>query len=103
VTESVLGSVIAEHTGDVGVISKESRDHFVVGPALGKVTEEFSGARWQYTPLVNEPTHRTGGANGEDILETEITEAGQTKPDGTVPSGLEGLTDERGEALMIVP
>ena len=102
-TASLLGSVIAEQTGDVGVISKEAQDHFVVGPALGKVTEEFAGARWQYTPLVNVPTHQTGGANGEHFLLSELTEWGKTEPDGTVPSGLEGVANEKSEALMITP
>jgi hypothetical protein len=102
-TTSLYGSVIAEQTGDVGAISKEAQEHFVVGPALGKVTEEFAGAHWEYTPLVNVPTDQAGGTNGEHFLLSEITEAGRTKPDGTVPSGLEGVTDEKGEALMITP
>jgi len=100
---SLLGSVIAEHTGDVGVISKEAQDHFVVGPALGTATEEWAGTRWEYTPLVNVPTNQTGGSNGEHFLRSEITEIGHTEPAGTLPSGLEGVTNEKGEALMIVP
>jgi hypothetical protein len=100
---TLLGSVTAEHTGDVGVISKEAQDHFVVGPALGTVTEEWAGARWEYTPLVNVPTNQTGGANGEHFLSSEITEFGHTEPAGTLPSGLEGVTDEKSEALMITP
>jgi hypothetical protein len=100
---TLLGSVIAEHTGDVGVISKEAQDHFVVGPTLGTVTEEWAGARWEYTPLVNVPTNETGGANAEHFLSSEITEFGHTEPAGTVPSGLEGVADEKSEALMITP
>ncbi len=33
---NVLGSVIAEHTGNVNSINKESADHFVVGHGLGE-------------------------------------------------------------------
>jgi hypothetical protein len=99
-TTNVLGSVIAEHTGNVGVISKESQDHFVVGPGLGEV-EYAPGAK--YTPLVNIPTHKTGGPNGEHFLLSEITEAGHTEPAGTLPSGQEGTANDKGEALMIKP
>ena len=102
-TTNLLGSVIAERTGDVGVISKESQEHFVVGPAWGEVTWEVSFGTVKYTPLVNLPTHQTGGPNDEHYLESEITEPGHMEPYGTLPSGLEGITDERGEALMIVP
>lgn len=102
-TVGLFGSVIAERTGDVGVISKEAQEHFVVGEALGKVTEECERARWEYTPLVNVPTHQTGGGSGEHFLLSELLEAGKAEADCTVPSGLEGLTDEKGEALMIIP
>jgi len=99
-TTNVLGSVIAEHTGDVGVISKEAQDHFVVGPGLGEV--EYAPGQ-KYTPLVNIPTHKSGGANGEHFLLSEITEAGHSEPAGTLPSGQEGTANEKGEALMITP
>ena len=80
------------------MISKEAQDHFVVGPALGKTTKECEGARWEYTPLVNVPTHQTGGATGEHFLSSELTEAGQTKAICTVPSGLEGVTEREGRS-----
>jgi hypothetical protein len=99
-TSNVLGSVIAEHTGNVGTINKESVDHFVVGPGLGEV-EYAPGAK--YTPLVNIPTHQTGGPNGEHFLLTEITEAGHTEPAGTLPSGQEGTAADKGEALEVTP
>ncbi len=99
-TVNLLGSVIAEHTGDVGAISKESADHFVVGPGLGEVE---SAPGHKYTPIVNIPTRQTGGPAGEDFLRSEITEVGRTEPSGTLPSGREGVTDEKSEALMITP
>ncbi len=102
-TTNLLGSVIAERTGDVGEISKEAQDHFVVGPAWGEVTWKMPFGPVKYTPLVNLPTHQTGGPNDEHFLESEITEAGHMEPYGTLPSGLEGVTNEKGEALMITP
>jgi hypothetical protein len=103
VTMSLLGSVIAEQTGDVGAISKGLQEHFLIGPALGRVTEECAGARWEYTPLFNVPTHRTGGANGEHFLRSELTEYGKTESNCTVPSALESVVSEKTEALMITP
>jgi hypothetical protein len=103
-TTNVLGSVIAEHTGDVGVIGKEAQDHLVVGEGIGEIEGEgLFGHPTKYSPLVNIPTHKTGGATGEHFLRSEITEVGQTKPRGTYPSGLEGVANEKGEALMITP
>ncbi len=99
-TTNVLGSVIAEHTGDVGVIDKEAQDHYVVGPGLGEV--EYAPGQ-KYTPLVNIPTHKAGGVNGEHFLLSEITEAGHSEAAGTLPSGQEGVANEKGEALMIAP
>jgi len=96
----VHGSVIAEHTGNVGVISKESADHFEVGPELGEV--EFAPGK-KYTPIVNNPTHVTGGAPGEHFLITEVTEAGHEKPAGNLPSGQEGVANDKGEAIMVKP
>ncbi len=102
-TQNLLGSVIAERTGDVGVISKEAQDHFVVGPGLGEQTWEGRHGPVKYTPLVNIPTHGTSGADGEHFLRAEVTEAGRTEPTGTLPVGQEATLDEKGEALMIVP
>ena len=102
-TLNLLGSVIAEHTGDIGVISKEAQDHFVVGPGLGQIEGKGRHGQIIYTPLVNIPTHKTGGAAGEHFLSAEITEAGQTEPFGTIPVGQEATLNEKGEALMITP
>ncbi len=99
-TSVVHGSVISEHTGDVGVISKEAADHYEVGPELGEV--EFAPGK-KYTPIVNNPTHVTGGAPGEHFLITEVTEAGHEKPAGNLPSGQEGVANEKGEPLMVKP
>jgi hypothetical protein len=97
---NVLGSVIAEHTGNVGVISKESADHFVVGPGLGEV--EYAPGH-KYTPLVNIPTDVAGGTPGEHFLLSEITEAEASEPAGTLPSGQEGTAADKGEAIMVKP
>ncbi len=105
-TQNLLGSVIAEHTGDVGVISKESQDHFVVGPGLGEIEGESINndkALVKYTPLVNLPTHKTGGATGEHFLGFGFMEIGGTETSPAYPSGLEGVVGEKGEALMIAP
>jgi len=97
---NVLGSVIAEHTGNVGTISKTSADNFIVGPGLGEV--EYAPGH-KYTPLVNIPTHVSGGVNGEHFLLSEITEAEATEPAGTLPSGQEGLANDKGEAIEVKP
>jgi len=96
-TNNVLGSVIAEQTGDIGTISKESTDHFVIAPGLGEV--EYAPGH-KYTPLVNNPTHFTGGAPGEHFLSSEITEAGSTETH-TLPSGQVAEAKTKGEALEV--
>jgi hypothetical protein len=96
---NVLGSVIAEHTGNVGVVNKESQDHFVVGPGLGEV-EYAPGAK--YTPLVNIPTAANGEPEGSHFLLSEITEAGSETPAGTLPSGQEGVANNKGEKNVMV-
>jgi hypothetical protein len=82
------------------VINKEAQDNFVVGHGLGAV--EYAPGQ-TYEPLVNIPTHKSGGATGEHFLLSEITEAGHSEPAGTLPSGQEGVANEKGEALMIAP
>jgi hypothetical protein len=102
---NVLGSLIAEHTGDVGVISKEAQDHFVVGQGLGEIEAEGIGKTGprKYKPLVNIPTHKTGGPDGEHFLLAEATEVGGGGSRETYAAGQEGLANEKGEALMITP
>lgn len=95
---NVLGSVMAEQTGDINAISKESADVFKVGPGLGAV--EYAPEH-TYEPLVNIPTHQTGGPAGEHFLVSEITEFEHTEPAGTLPSGQEGTAGNKGEALMV--
>ena len=65
-----------------------------MGPDLGEV--EFAPGQ-KYTPIVNNPTHVTGGAPGEHFLITEVTEAGHEKPAGNLPSGQEGVANNKGE------
>jgi hypothetical protein len=101
-TTNLIGSVIAERTGDVGVISREAQEHFVIGPALGEVTYEEKRGPVKYKPLVNVPTHPTGGATGEHFLSSEIKVSGYMDS-YTLASGLEGVANEKGEALMITP
>jgi hypothetical protein len=93
-TTNVIGSLIAEQTGDIGTISKTFTDNFVVGEGLG---EPFPG----YKPLVNIPTHVAGGVNGEHILESEVTEFEHTEPVGTIPSGQQLEANNKGEAVEI--
>ncbi len=93
-TTNVIGHVIAEQTGDVGVVSKEFTDHYVIGEGLG---EPLPG----YHPKVNLPTHKSGGANGEDILISQIEKGG--KPQGELPSGQQQTAVQKGEAVEILP
>ncbi len=105
-TTILRGSVIAEHTGDVGVISKESQEHFVVGEGLGEIEGRpinHPERRIHYSPLVNLPTNGSGGATGERFLSYEFMEVEGTETSPPYPSGLEGAADDKGEALMIVP
>jgi len=97
-SNNVLGSVIAEQTGDVGTISKEDVDHFTIAPGLGEV--EYAPGH-KYTPEVNNPTHITGGTPGEHYLASEITEAGSTETH-TLPSGQVAEAKAKGEALETV-
>jgi hypothetical protein len=97
-TSNVHGSVIAEQTGDVNTISKEFVDHYKVGPGLGEV--EYAPGH-KYTPIVNIPTHVSGGVNGEHFLDTEIVKEG--KDEGELPSGQEQTATQKGEAIEVKP
>lgn len=96
---NLLGSVIAERTGDVGVISREAQEHFVVARAVGEVRSKGKEEQG-FKPLVNVPTHVSGGAIGEHILRSELSYGSERE---TLDSGLEGVVDEKGEALLITP
>jgi len=97
-TTNVIGSLISEQTGDINVAAKEFVDHFVVGPGLGEV-EYAPGAK--YTPIVNIPTKKTGGVNGEHFLNSEISK--EKVLTGTLPSGQTQEVEVKGENLEIQP
>jgi hypothetical protein len=93
------GSVIAEQTGNIGVVNKRFSDVFKVGPALGEV--EYQGGV-QYTPFVNVPTHGTGGAVGEDFLFSEINELELPPTAGPLPWGMEVVAEDKGEKNVLI-
>jgi len=95
---NVVGSLIGLNGENVGKISKTSTLSFIVGPGLGEV--EFAPGK-KYTPLVNVPTHKTGGFNGEHFLDSEISK--EKVPTGTLPSGQTQEVSIKGEAIEILP
>ncbi len=100
----VFGSLIGLHGGNVGTINKESTDTFVTGAGLGEVEWDPKGHPGSlYTPIVNVPTHVSGGFNGEHFLVTQVTEAGEKEPAGNLPSGQKGVATNKGEAIMVTP
>jgi len=97
-TTNVLGSLIGINSGNINKISKESTLSFVTGHGLGAV--EYAPGH-TYEPLVNVPTHKTGGPNGEHFLASEISK--EEKVLGTLPSGQNQVVAVKGEALEIQP
>jgi len=100
---NVIGSLIGINKGNVGKFSKTSEIVFEVGPGLGEV--EFAPGH-KYTPLVNIPTHKTGGVNGEHFLASEISKENTKKEkekQGTLPSGQTQTDAVKGENLEITP
>jgi len=103
----VLDQVFGEYTGQTNVISKVSIGHYTVGPFFGEV--EYEPGK-KYTPIVNQPT---AGPPTFGVLHTEAknkeTEEKYTSPEnpegwgppGGLPSGQEGETEVKGEALMV--
>jgi hypothetical protein len=90
----VMGAVIGQQEGDVGVIAKETKAKYAVGPYLGELAPG-------YTPLVNPPAFEEGPVG---VLLTELNgpETGNTwQPEGGLPSGQEGTGTNKGEALLI--
>jgi len=99
----VLDQVFGEYTGQTGVISKISIGHYTVGEFLG---EPLPG----YKPITNQPS---AGPPTYGVLHTEAknaeTEEKYTSPEnpegwgppGGLPSGQQGETEVKGEALMI--
>jgi hypothetical protein len=102
------GSVIGQNSGNVGIISKTSQVHFVPGPYLGalealcpKESEPEHKCKW--TPTVNIPKFEGGPLT---ILRTEVKGSltghpTEFYPPGGIPSGQEGTSENKGEALGI--
>jgi hypothetical protein len=91
----VHGAVIGA-LAPFGVVSKESKSIFSVGPYLGELAPG-------YTPLVNPPAFEEG-AEPVGVLLTELNgpETGNTwQPEGGLPSGQEGTANNKGEALEV--
>jgi len=94
------GSVIGENQEDVGKFSKTSKLVFAPGPYLGEV--EYAPGK-KYTPIVNIPEFEGGSP---DILKTEVKGSitghpGEFYPEGGIPSGQEGTSEQKGEDLEI--
>jgi hypothetical protein len=99
----VLGQVFGEYTGATNKITKVAIGHYTVGEYLG---EPSPG----YKPITNQPS---AGPPTYGVLHTEAknkqTEEEFTSeenpegwgPPGGLPSGQEGETEVKGEALMI--
>ena len=95
------GAVIGINGGNVGTINKASTLKFEIGKYLGKV--EYAPGK-TYEPLVNVPVFE--GEKSPKILLTEIKGAitghpEEFYPPGGLPSGQEGLSEQKGEALEI--
>jgi len=88
---TLVGSVIAQQTGDIEGVSKELGWRWTIGPYLGEV--EFAPGH-RYIPLVNTPSFVEGP---DDYLATQIEKEGQLV--GELPSGLVGEVTGNGEAL----
>jgi hypothetical protein len=95
---NVVGSLIGVDSGTVNRFSKTSHLAFATGPGLGEV--EFAPGR-KYTPLVNVPTHKTGGSPGEHYLASEISKERAVL--GSLPSGQAQEVEVKGEDLEILP
>jgi hypothetical protein len=90
---TVVGSVIAQQTGDTEGVSKDLAWKWTIGPYLGKV-KECPECGFDYTPLVNTPSFVEGP---DDYLTTQIEKEGELY--GEFPSGLIGEATGKGEAL----
>jgi hypothetical protein len=88
---TVVGSVIAQQTGDIEAVSTELGWRWAIGPYLGEV--EFA-PRHVYTPLVNTPSFLEGP---DDYLSVQVVH--EEKFFGELPSGLVGEATGKGEAL----
>jgi len=96
-----IGSVIGQNEEDVKVISKSSKLKYAPGKYIGKIVWNEKGE--EYEPIVNIPEFEGGSP---DILKTEVKGAitghpSEFYPAGGLPSGQEGLAENKGEALGI--
>jgi len=94
------GSVIGVNGGQSGKFSKTSTLTFAPGKYLGSV--EWAPGKF-YEPIVNIPEFEGGSP---DILKTEVKGAitghpTEFYPPGGIPSGQEGVSNQKGENLEI--
>jgi hypothetical protein len=100
------GAVIGVNGGNVGSINKVSSLTFTKGPYLGKVVYDEKGD--EYTPVVNVPVFE-GEAPIKANLKILLTEVKgaitghpeEFYPPGGLPSGQEGVSKQKGEAIEI--
>lgn len=99
----IHGWAIGVQSGDFEKISKETKTTFTVGPWLGSLNplngEPDPGSG--YTPLVN-VTNLEGGPIS--VLKTQFNNTeteGKWEPENGLPSGQEGSSTNKGEALEI--
>jgi hypothetical protein len=90
---ALVGSVIAQQTGDTESVSKEMGWRWTIGPYLGEGVPLCPGCR-KGTPLINTPNFVEGP---DDYLTTRIEKEGQLW--GELASGLVGEATGKGEAL----
>ncbi len=95
------GSVIGQNGGDVGQVNGGSTLTFAPGKYLGKVVYDEKGD--EYEPIVNIPEFEGGSP---DILKTEVKGAitghpTEFYPAGGIPSGQEGVAENKGEKVGI--
>jgi hypothetical protein len=90
---TLVGSVIAQQTGDTEGVSKELGWRWTIGPYLGKEIPLCPGCR-KGTPLINTPSFLEGP---DDYLDLQVEKEGEYL--GELASGLVGEATAKGEAL----
>jgi hypothetical protein len=92
---TLVGSVIAQQTGDTEGLSKVLAWRWTIGPYLGeKIKAPNCEECSLYTPLINTPSFVE---SPDDYLTTQAEANGQSE--GEFPSGLAGEATGKGEAL----
>ena len=102
------GSVIGQNKGDVAVTTNAATLNFEPGPFIGEQeascpTEAEPEHKCKWTPIVNIPKLEGGPV---DILMTEVKGAitghpTEFYPPGGIPSGQEGIANNKGEKVGI--